>query len=162
MGFRRVSGCVLMVGMFAVALGAVRPDAAAAACLQQVTGAYLTTITTGPSVASRSTLLLNVQGTMSVIDSTQGTVGFTAAQGAWDCHVQHGQRELRATALDFNTAGDTIARTDYQATFDPHSETIAGTITLRSFPLLSDPLGSGGTVIGTFAFTGQRIPAGGN
>jgi hypothetical protein len=151
-----------MVGVFAVTLGAVSPDAASAACLQQVAGAYLTTITSGPTVTSRSTILLNVQGTMSVVDSGQGTVGFTAAQGAWDCQVQHSQRELRATGLDFNTAGDTLFRTDYQATFDPQSETIAGTITLQSFPLLSDPLGSGGTVIGTFAFTGQRIPAGGN
>ncbi len=155
-------GWMLMVGVCAVALGAISPAAVSAACLQQVAGAYLTTITSGSTVTSRSTILLNVEGTMSVVDSGQGTVGFTAAQGTWDCQVQQGQRELQATALDFNTAGDMIFRTDYQATFDPQAETITGTITLRSFPLFADPLGSGGTVIGTFAFTGQRIPAGGH
>ena len=159
MRFNRIPGLMLMVGVCAVALGAVSPDAASAACLQEVAGTYLTTITSGPTVTSRSTILFNVQGPISVVDSGQGTVGFTAAQGAWDCQVQDGQRELRATGLDFNTAGNMIFRTDYQATFDPHAETIAGTITLRSFPLAADPLGSGGTVVGTFAFTGQRIPA---
>jgi len=162
MGYRRVSAFVLFAGVFVMALGALSPGAASAACLQQVVGAYLTTITSGSTVTSRSTILLSARGTMSVVDSGQGTVGFTAAQGAWDCQVQHGQRELRATGLDFSTAGDTIFRTDYLATFDPRTEMMAGTVTLRFFPLLADPLGSGGTVIGTFAFTGQRIPAGGN
>jgi hypothetical protein len=148
-----------MVGICAVAMGAISPATASAACLPEVAGAYLTTITNGPTVTSRSTILLHVGGTMSVVDSGQDTVGFTAAQGAWDCQVQGSQRELRAKGLEFNTAGDTIFRPDYQATFDPQAETIAGTITLQSFPLLADPLGSGGTVVGTFAFTGQRIPA---
>ena len=161
MHFNNIPGWMLRVGVWAVAMGALSPAALSAACLQQVTGAYLTTITSGPTVTSRSTILLNVEGTMSVVDSGQGTVGFTGAQGTWDCQVQQGQRELQATALDFNTAGDMIFRTDYQATFDPQAETITGTITLRAFPLAADPLGSGGTVIGTFSFTGQRIPAGG-
>src|SRR5262245_11410166 len=123
-GSGRVVVLGLMIGVCAVVMGAGSPDAASAACLQQVAGAYLTTITNGPTVTSRSTILLNMEGTMSVVDSGQGTVGFTSAQGTWDCQVQQGQRELQATALDFNTAGDTIFRTDYQATFDPQAETL--------------------------------------
>ena len=159
MSFRRVFGWVLMVGICAVAIGLISPATVSAACLQEAAGAYLTTMTSGATVTSRSTILFNVQGTMSVVDSGQGTVGFTTTQGAWDCQVQGTRRTLQAKGLDFNTAGDTIFRTDYQATFDPQTETIAGTITLQSFPLLADPQGSGGTVIGTFAFTGQRISA---
>ena len=162
---KHFSRSVALTGLAAslvASLGAVSPQAAVAECTPQAAGTYLTTITSGPTATPRSTILLNVEGTMSVVDSGQGTVGFTAAQGTWDCQVQHGQPELQATALDFNTAGDMIFRTDYQATFDPQSETVAGTITLQTFPLAADPLGSGGTEVGTFAFTGQRIPAGGN
>ena len=108
---------------------------------------------------SRATILFNAQGTMSVVDSGQGTIGFTAAQGAWDCQDKHGKRLLRATGLDFNTAGDMVFRTDYEATFDTRADTIAGTVALRSFPLMADPLGGAGTLIGTFGFTGRRITA---
>ena len=87
MSFRRVFEWVLMVGIGAVAMGAISPAPASAACLQEAAGAYLTTITSGPTVTSRATILFNVQGTMSVVDSGQGTVGFTAAQGTWDCQV---------------------------------------------------------------------------
>src|SRR5262245_37080688 len=78
MRFNSIPGVRLLVGVCAVVLGAVSPDVASAACLQEVAGAYLTTITSGPTVTSRSTILLHVHGTMSVVDSGQGTVGFTA------------------------------------------------------------------------------------
>ena len=159
MRFDGKRGLIFMANACAVALGAASPETAHAGCLKEVAGAYLATITSGPTVTSRSTVLFNAEGTMSVVDSGQGTIGFTAAQGAWDCQVQHGHRALRASGLDFNTAGDMVFRTNYQATFDAKAETIAGTIALRSFPLLADPLGSGGTVVGTFAFTARRIPA---
>src|SRR5262245_8841671 len=159
MRFKRIPGLMLMVGVCAMAAGAVSPDGAFAACPPDVAGAYLTTITAGPTVVSRSTILFNVQGTMSAVDSGQGPVGFTASQGAWACQIQNGRRELLATNLNFNNAGNEIRRTDYQAIFDPQAKTIAGTIVLRSFPLLANPLGGGGTVIGTFTFTGQSIEA---
>ena len=144
MRFNSVSRLLLMVGICAVAMGALSPAALSAACLQQVAGAYLITITSGSTVTSRSTILLNVEGTMSVVDSGQGTVGFTAAQGTWDCQVQASQRELRATGLDFNTAGDTIFRTDFQATFDPQAETIARNLYTPVLPALSRPAGQRG------------------
>jgi hypothetical protein len=69
MSFRRVFEWVLMVGICAVVTGAISPAPASAACLQEAAGAYLTTITSGATVTSRSTILFNVQGTMSVVDS---------------------------------------------------------------------------------------------
>jgi hypothetical protein len=157
MRFNRIPGLMLMASVCAVALGVINLEVAFAACPPDVAGAYLTTITSGPTVVSRSTILFNMQGTMSAVDSGQGPVGFTASQGAWDCRIQNGRRAVLATNLNFNNAGDTILRTDYQAIFDPRTKTIAGTIVLLSFPLLANPLGGGGTVIGTFTFTGRRI-----
>lgn len=134
-------------------LGAVSPQAAAAQCTNKAAGTYLTTIMAGENLTSRSTLRLGVDGTVSAVDSAQGTVGFTEAQGTWRCE----KKELVATTLDFNTAGDSMVRADYVASFDKKQQTVAGTITLQSFPLTGNPFTDQGTPIGSFTFTSERL-----
>ncbi len=136
-------------------LGAMSPLAAVAECTPQAAGTYLTTFTAGTTLTSRSTLRLGSDGTVSAVDSAQGMVGFTEAQGTWDCEKQ----ELVATTIDFGTAGTTLFRADYVASFDKQQQTLTGTNTLRSFPLAGNPFTDPGTLIGTFSFTATRIPA---
>lgn len=66
-----------------------------------------------------------------VVDSAEGVIGFTSAQGTWKCD----HKIIRATTLDFTTAGDSIVRADYEATLAKQAQAVVGTITLRSFPL---------------------------
>jgi len=50
-----------------------------------------------------------------------------------------------------------MARLDYTFTFSAHDTHVKGTITLRTFPLQSDPLDGDGTAQGEFAFTGTLV-----
>jgi hypothetical protein len=122
-------------------------------------GSFLTTIVnygTG-GVASRSVITLHRDRTMSVIDSGQGGPGteFSSQLGAWKRGCDG---SAKGRTLDFSfppNAG--IARVDYKFDGDQPKDTIKGTIVLTTFPLNSNPLDGGGTVVGHFEFTGQRI-----
>jgi hypothetical protein len=138
-----------------VVLGILCPRAAQAECSNKAAGAYLTTVKSGESIASRSTLILGADGTVSSVDSGQGPIGFTDAQGTWTCDRE---RNLVVTTLDFNTAGDTLFKVSYTASFDKKQQTVSGTVTLHSYPLAGDPFTDAGTPLGTFSFTGERIP----
>jgi hypothetical protein len=123
-------------------------------------GSYLTNITVASTGAfsSRSVITLHTDHTGTVVDSGQegGSPTFSSQQGAW---APDGN-STDLTTLDFSfppSAG--IARVDYQIHPGPGNGNINGTITLTVFPLNGNPLDGGGTVVGQFNFTGQRITA---
>jgi len=122
-------------------------------------GSFLTTIVnygTG-GIASRSVITLHRDHTMSAIDSGQGgpSTEFSSQLGAWKRGCDG---SATGRTLDFSfppKAG--IARVDYKFDADQPEDTIKGTIVLTTFPLNANPLDGGGTVVGHFEFTGQRI-----
>jgi hypothetical protein len=92
---------------------------------------------------------------MSVIDSGQGGPAFlfSSQLGSWQLNG-NGVAVARTIDFDFPSAG--VARLDYTIHFGANGSA-TGTITLTDFPLQSNPLGGGGTVLGTFTFTAQSI-----
>src|SRR5262245_57842208 len=119
--------------------------------------AFLTTITDANTGAfsSRSVVTLHADHSMTAIDSGQGGPGvqFSSQMGAWQTTPNAG---VSARTLDFSFPNAGIARVDYNFT-TLNKDQVAGTITLTVFPINADPQGSGGTVVGTFNFTGQHI-----
>ena len=119
---------------------------------------YLTTVDdSAGNFASRGVITLHADHTMSVIDSGQGgpIFFFSSQLGSWKANQNGG---ITGKTIDFDfppNAGS--ARLDYSITFAQQGSQIIGTITLTTFPLTGDPLGGGGTVAGTFTFTGQLI-----
>jgi len=122
-------------------------------------GSYLVTFqdSTG-NFASRAVITLHDDQTMAVADSGQGgpTFFFTSQLGSWK---PTGPRRAVGRTIDFNYPPDpAAARLDYSLSFTRDHSQVTGTGTLISFPLEnSDPLGSGGTVVGTFSFEGELI-----
>lgn len=118
---------------------------------------YLTTITDANTGAfsSRSVITFHSDHSLSVIDSGQGGPGvqFSSQQGPW---VSIPGNALAARTLDFSFPSAGIAVVDYQINILP-ADQISGTITLTVFGLQDDPLDGGGTVVGTFNFTGTKI-----
>jgi hypothetical protein len=135
-----------------------------ASCRSNVTGAYLTTIfNPDNSVASRGVITLTADGNFFVTDSNQGGITnafnpFTSGQGAWKCN---GKTGVSARSITFAFPGSTgaggIGRADYQASFNPQTQTVQGTITLRFFGLNANPLLNNVPSAGTFNFSGQQI-----
>lgn len=118
---------------------------------------YLITITdaTTGTFSSRGVITLNVDHSISVIDSGQGgpAFSFSSQLGAWENAPGN---TVRARTLDFDFPSVDVARLDYNFTTATNDQA-AGTIVLTTFPLTGNPLGGGGTVVGTFNFTGQRV-----
>ncbi|MEH2074559.1 MAG: hypothetical protein V7K57_09225 [Nostoc sp.] len=137
-----------------------------ALCRLNVTGSYLTTIfNQDNSIGSRGVITLTADGNFFVIDSNQGGVTnvfnpFTNGQGAWKCD---GKTQVSARSITFTFPGSAgaggIGRADYQASFNPQTQTVQGTITLRLFNLNANPLSNNVSPVGTFNFSGQRIKA---
>ena len=120
---------------------------------------YLTTVTVANTGAfsSRSVITLHGDHSMAVIDSGQGGPGvqFSSQQGAWATATGGG---VVARTLDFSFPSAGIARVDYNFT-TVNTDQVSGTITLTVFGLTDNPLDGGGTVVGTFNFTGTRVNA---
>lgn len=118
---------------------------------------YLITVTdaTTGTFSSRGVITLNVDHSISVIDSGQGgpAFSFSSQLGAWENAPGN---TVRARTLDFDFPSVDVARLDYNFTTATNDQA-AGTIVLTTFPLTGNPLGGGGTVVGTFNFTGQRV-----
>lgn|SRR5262249_55707759 len=118
---------------------------------------YLTTITnaTTGAFSSRSLITLHADHSIAVVDSGQGGPGvqFSSQQGAW---ATAPSATVVARTFDFSFPNAGIARVDYNFTTISGQE-VNGTITLTVFPIHADPQDGGGTVVGTFNFTGQRV-----
>jgi len=147
-------------GLFLGATGALAALATPAAAQNGLPGAtYLLTLTdaTTGAFASRSALTLHADHSIQVIDSGQGgpAASFSSQLGAWDTSPGAG---VVARTLDFSFPSAGIARVDYSFTAI-NNQQVSGTATLTVFPLNADPQGGGGTVVGTFQFTGQRVTA---
>lgn len=121
---------------------------------------YLTTITNANTGAfsSRSVITLHADHSLTAIDSGQGGPGvqFSSQQGAWTSGSGNNGVVLVARTLDFSFPSAGIARVDYVFT-TVNADQVAGTITLTVFGLQDNPLDGGGTVVGTFNFTGTRV-----
>ena len=119
---------------------------------------YLITIMdSSGAFASRGVITLHADHTMSVIDSGQGgpTFFFTSQLGSWKPDNK-GMVIAKAIDFDFPPNADT-ARLDYTISFDHDRDQVSGTITLTTFPLRGNPFDGGGTVAGTFTFTGELV-----
>jgi hypothetical protein len=146
-------------GMFlgiSSALGAFAKPAAAQG--NGVSGAtFLLTITDATTgvFSSRSVITFHSDGSVEVIDSGQGgpAFSFSSQLGVWGNGTASG---AIVRTLDFSFPSAGIARVDYNFV-KLNTQTPSGTITLTGFGLQDDPLGSGGTVLGTFNFTGERV-----
>lgn len=117
---------------------------------------YLTTVKDSQgNFGSRGVITLHADHTMSVIDSGQGGPAFTFSSqlGSWG---SDGKGGIVAKTIDFDFPSVDVARLDYTIKLGSNG-TITGTITLTVFPLQGNPLDGGGTVVGTFTFTGQLI-----
>ena len=125
---------------------------------ESATGAsYVTTVAdANGNFASRGVITLHADRTMSVLDSGQGGPAFflSSQLGSWK---PDGKGGILARTIDFDFPPNAdVARLDYTINFGKNG-TISGTITLTTFPLQGNPLDGGGTVVGTFTFTGQLI-----
>jgi len=139
---------------------AANPQKAAAA--NPPAGTFLITIddaTTGAFV-SQSVITLHADHSVAVIDSGQEgpavPIPFSSQLGTWETTPGAG---LHAKTLDFSFPFDTegSARVDYTFNAGGSNDQVQGSIILTFFPPNGNPLGGGGTVGGTFNFTGQRV-----
>lgn len=147
-------------GIFGLLAGLVALPVSSA--IAGTTGAsYITTVNdSSGSFASRGVITLNADQTMSVIDSGQGgpTNFFSSQLGSWK---SNGKSGMTGRTIDFDypvglTPGD-VARLDYTINSENDGQEIAGTVQLTVFSLQANPLNGGGTVVGTFTFTGNLI-----
>jgi hypothetical protein len=149
----RILGLIAIVG--AVVLPHA-PDAAADAGSQGASYVITVKDSTG-DFASRGVITLHADYTISVIDSGQGgpTFLFSSQLGSWKSNGKGGV-VARTIDFDFSPTAD-VARLDYTISFKQGGNQVIGTITLRTFPLQGNPLDGGGTVVGTFTFTGNLV-----
>lgn len=101
-------------------------------------------------------ITFNADHALSVIDSGQGGPSsfFSSQLGNWGVGSK---RTLVGRTLDFDYPPNAdVARLDYTFQFGSDGS-ISGTIALYTFPLTADPLGGGGTLVGTFTLTGYIV-----
>ena len=116
-----------------------------------------TDATTG-AFASQSVITLHPDGSMQVIDSGQEGAGvpFSSQQGVWE-HAPRGGLAARTLDFSFPFATQGSARVDWRFNSGVPANQVSGTSTLTLFPPNGNPLDGGGTVAGTFNFTGTRV-----
>jgi len=120
---------------------------------------YLTTIkdSTGNFV-SRGVITLHPDRTISVTDSGQGgpSYYFSSQLGSWKPDG-NGRIVARTIDFDFPPSPNVVARVDFTLNFGEDPNQVSGTITVTYFPLETDPLGSGGTVVVNDTLVGELI-----
>ena len=120
---------------------------------------YLTTIkdSTGNFV-SRGVITLHPDRTISVTDSGQGgpSYYFSSQLGSWKPDG-NGRIVARTIDFDFPPSPNVVARVDFTLNFGEDPNQVTGTITVTYFPLETDPLGGGGTVVVNDTMVGQLI-----
>jgi hypothetical protein len=88
-------------------------------------------------------------------DQRGPTYFFTSQLGSWQADGKGG---VVGKTIDFDYPPNAdVARIDYSIRFDPVLNQASGTETLTTFPLQKNPFGGGGTVPGTYTFTGQLV-----
>jgi hypothetical protein len=115
----------------------------------------ITNLDSTGAFASRSTITLHPDHSLTVVDSGQGgpTYFFSSQQGTWGI----GSGGVVGRTVDFDFAPDTeVARLDWTFKFTA-TGMISGTATVYYYPQTANPFGSGGTSGGTFTFTGYPI-----
>jgi hypothetical protein len=146
-----------------VALGSVGLLSPSNAAAQQLVvppngAAYLTTVTdSSGNFTTRTVLTLHADHTMSVVAADQGgpTYFFSSQLGSWK---PDGMGGVIGKTLDFDYPPNAdVARIDYTIRFDPVLNQATGTETLTTFPLQGNPFGGGGTLLGTYTFTGELV-----
>ena len=159
----RLCAALGLLGLACVGLTALQPQQAAAQspALYLHGASYLTTITNASTkaFASRGVFTFHADSTMSAIDSGQGgpIFFFSSQLGSWKPDRAGG---IVARTIDFDYPPNAdVARLDYTVKFSPNGSQITGTITLRTFTPLAtaNPLDGGGTVEGSFTFTGTLV-----
>jgi hypothetical protein len=144
-------------GLFAcLSLVALSPQEAAADQSSSVTYIITNMDATTGAFASRGAITFNADNSLFVIDSGQGgpTDFFSSQQGTWGT----GKTGFVGRTIDFDfKPNNDVARLDYTFNFG-HDGSISGTIALYIFPLKGNPNGRGGTLEGTFNFTGYEVP----
>jgi hypothetical protein len=143
----------------AVSLAALLPANGVAQLGWDQGASYVITIKdSAGNFASRGVITLHADHTMSVIDSNQGGPAyfFSSQLGSW----QAGRNgKLVAKTIDFDyPPGQDVARLDYSFEYTHYGNQVQGTVVVTTFPLENgNPLGDGGTVLGTFTFVGQLV-----
>lgn len=157
---QRFSTALRAAVLFAcLSLAALCPQQAAAEPQVPFFGGQTYIITNTDSTgafASRGVITFNADHGLFVIDSGQGgpSAHFTSQQGTWGLG-SGGMLEGRTIDFDLPPASD-VARLDYTFKFESNGS-ISGTVKLYIFPLTANPLDGGGTLVGTFNFTGYRV-----
>lgn len=140
--------CAFSIVGLPVALAAEEP---LSACSDAV-GTFLTTNTNPESgrEVGRSLISIANGGHFFLIDSNEGGgegfAPFTGGSGAWRCESDEaGKLRILATVLDITheTADfpeQTIARLDYDATYDEASGTLAADVKLYFVPIDANPM----------------------
>ena len=150
---------VLAVGLLAwFGWSTLHPQKAAAS--NDPSGTFLITINDATSGAfvSKSVVTLHADHSVAVIDSGQegGPVPFSSQQGVWE-QDPSGVLEARTLDFSFPFATEGSARVDYKFNAGVPANQVQGSIVLTFFPPNGNPLDGGGTVGGTFNFTGTRV-----
>ena len=132
-------------------------------CRKLVVGTYF--IPFYQDIPTRSVITLTQDGNFFVIDSIQGGIEglvtpFSNTHGSWKCN---GNRKITATTLSLTyptTDGSgRINRGDFHLKFEPKTERVEGTVTVRFFDLNANPLEDTTTPVATYTFLGQRVTA---
>ena len=136
----------------------LEPHKAAAA--NPPSGTFLITITdaTTGAFVSKSVITLHADHSVAVIDSGQEDAGvpFSSQQGVWE-NALGGTLKARTIDFSFPFATQGSARVDYMFNAGGGNDQVSGSIVLTFFPPNGNPLDGGGTLGGTFNFTGQRV-----
>ena len=124
------------------------------------TGTFLITITNANTgaFASRSVITLHADHSVAVIDSGQEGAGvpFSSQLGAWK-NLPGGGVAARTIDWSFPFATQGSARVDYTFSAGIPNDQVQGSIVLTFFPPTGNPLDGGGTLGGTFNFSGTRV-----
>jgi hypothetical protein len=149
--------CSVIVALGSVAL--LSPSKAAAQSAVSPNGAsFLTTVKdSNGNFTTRTVLTLHADHTMSVVAADQGgpTYFFSSQLGSWK---SDGLGGVVGKTLDFDYPPNAdVARIDYTIRFDPALGQATGTETLTTFPLQGNPFAGGGTLLGTYTFTGELV-----
>jgi hypothetical protein len=150
------------LGIFALlaAVGSVAlPHAQSDADRRFIGRSYLVTFKeSGGNFVAREVITLHEDRTMSAIDSGQGGPAYyySSQLGSWKPDGR-GRVAARTIDFDFPPSPNVVARLDFTLGFEDDFNQITGTVAINYFPLESDPLGSGGTVIANYSVAGELM-----